>query len=137
MTNKFSNIVAGIVCKDKKILICQRNNEGDHPLKWEFPGGKLEENEDKIKALIRELREELNINVIEFKFFDSYFFKYENKSQIIYLHFFLVTKFDGKIKNLVHKKIKWIETTHIKNYDFLEGDQKIINNLYKYKFENL
>jgi 8-oxo-dGTP diphosphatase len=130
-------VVGGIIYQNKKILICQRKEEGDHPLKWEFPGGKLKDNENKQEALKRELKEELNIYVKESKFFDSYYFRYKRKSQTIYLYFFLVSKFEGIIKNLVHKKMKWIDIADIKNYDFLEGDQKIISNLYKYKFEKL
>ena len=60
--NQFKVVVGGIIYQNKKILICQRKEEGDHPLKWEFPGGKVKDLEDNQEALSRELKEELNIS---------------------------------------------------------------------------
>ena len=44
-------VVGGLIYQNKKILICQRKEEGDHPLKWEFPGGKLKDAENNQEAL--------------------------------------------------------------------------------------
>ena len=56
-----TTVVAGVLERDGKILICRRRADQPHPLKWEFPGGKLEAGESPEAALIRELREELGI----------------------------------------------------------------------------
>ena len=50
-------VVGGIVIDKNKILIAQRSNQKEHPFKWEFPGGKIQENENPIEALKREIKE--------------------------------------------------------------------------------
>ena len=56
-----TTVVAGVLIRDNRILICQRRADQAHALKWEFPGGKLEAGESPEQALVRELREELGI----------------------------------------------------------------------------
>ena len=53
-------VVAGLILQNNKLLICQRPNFKDHPLKWEFPGGKIKNDETNEEALIREINEELS-----------------------------------------------------------------------------
>ena len=50
-------VVGGIIIDKNKILIAQRSNQKEHPFKWEFPGGKIQENENPIEALKREIKE--------------------------------------------------------------------------------
>ena len=132
MRSKAINVVGGLILDKNKILICQRTGDSDHPLKWEFPGGKTLVDESTEKALIREIREELKINIIEYKFLHDYVFEYKNLNKKIHLYFYLITKFDNDIINTIHEQLKWIEIQELSNYDFLEGDyeiiQKIINN---------
>ena len=61
LSEEMTTVVAGVLERDGKILICRRRADQPHPLKWEFPGGKLETGESPAAALIRELREELGI----------------------------------------------------------------------------
>ena len=121
-----------MILDKNKILICQRTGDSDHPLKWEFPGGKTLVDESTEKALIREIREELKINILEFKFLHDYIFEYKSLNKKIHLYFYLITKFSNDIINTIHEQLKWIEIQELSNYDFLEGDyeiiQKIINN---------
>ena len=132
MRSKAINVVGGLILYKNKILICQRTKDCDHPLKWEFPGGKTLVDESTEKALIREIREELKINIIEYKFLHDYVFEYKNLNKKIHLYFYLITKFSNDIINTIHEQLKWIEIQELSNYDFLEGDyeiiQKIINN---------
>ena len=76
-------VVGGLIYQNKKILICQRKKEGDHPLKWEFPGGKLKDSENNKEALKRELKEELSIEINEMIFFDEYLYEYKKLSKIL------------------------------------------------------
>ena len=82
MKNKIVSVVGGLILKKNKVLICQRAADYDHPLKWEFPGGKILVNENIEKALIREINEELMIDIFEYKFLCDYIFEYKklNKS---------------------------------------------------------
>ena len=120
-------VVGGLIYQNEKILICQRKEEGDHPLKWEFPGGKLKENENNQEALKRELKEELSIEINEMIYFDEYLYEYKKLSKILKLVFFQIFQFEGEIQNKVHQQLKWIDISKLGDYDFLEGDLKIIN----------
>ena len=122
-------VVGGLIYQNKKILICQRKKEGDHPLKWEFPGGKLKDSENNKEALKRELKEELSIEINEMIFFDEYLYEYKKLSKILKLVFFQIYQFEGEIQNKVHQQLKWIDISNLGDYDFLEGDLKIINKL--------
>ena len=122
-------VVGGLIYQNEKILICQRKEEGDHPLKWEFPGGKLKDNENNQEALKRELKEELSIEINEMIYFDEYLYEYKKLSKNLKLVFFQIFHFEGEIQNNVHQQFKWIDISKLGDYDFLEGDLKIINKL--------
>ena len=129
INNQPTTVVGGIIYQNKKILICQRKEIGDHPLKWEFPGGKLSDFEENQEALRRELKEELNIEIIEMSFFDEYLYEYKELSKKLKLVFYHILQFEGEVQNLVHRQLKWIDISNLSDYDFLEGDHKIINKL--------
>ena len=130
-------VVAGLILQNNKLLICQRPNFKDHPLKWEFPGGKIKNDETNEEALIREINEELSINIINYEELFSYNFNYKDLNKKVFIYFYLVNNFSGKVLNNFHKELKWIEIKDIREYDFLEGDLKIIDHIssndFKYK----
>lgn len=120
-------ITAGIIIKDNKVLIGQRRFEDKFGGKWEFPGGKLESSELPEDCIIRELKEELDIDVKFFEHFISYI--YEVASIRLVVHSFLIKEFTGAFKISEHELVKWIEISELKNYDFLDADREIINKL--------
>ena len=130
-------VVAGLILQNDKLLICQRPNFKDHPLKWEFPGGKIKNDETNEEALIREINEELSINIINCEELINYNFNYKDLNKKVFIYFYLVNNFSGKVLNNFHKELKWIEIKDIREYDFLEGDLKIIEHIssndFKYK----
>jgi len=127
MKIKQIKVVAGLILQNNKLLICQRPNFKDHPLKWEFPGGKIKNDETNEVALIREINEELSINIINYEELISYNFNYKDLNKKVFIYFYLVNNFSGKVLNNFHKELKWIEIKDIREYDFLEGDLKIID----------
>ena len=127
MKIKQIKVVAGLILQNDKLLICQRPNFKDHPLKWEFPGGKIKNDETNEEALIREINEELSINIINYEGLISYNFNYKDLNKRVFIYFYLVNNFSGKVLNNFHKELKWIEIKDIREYDFLEGDLKIID----------
>ena len=129
INNQLKVVVGGLIYQDKKILICQRKEDGDHPLKWEFPGGKVKDFENSNEAIKRELKEELSIEINEIFFFDEYVYEYKELSKKLKLVFFSIFQFKGEIQNKVHQQLKWIDISNLSDYDFLEGDFKIINKL--------
>ncbi|MDB9776900.1 (deoxy)nucleoside triphosphate pyrophosphohydrolase [Alphaproteobacteria bacterium] len=128
MSKVITSVVAGIIVKEDLILIAQRSNKVDHPLKWEFPGGKLLPNESINQALIREFKEELSIEIKKSYFLMEYIYEYKYLKKV-HLSFFKIDDYLGKIANNIHSKIIWTNVIDIKSYDFLDGDIKIIENI--------
>lgn len=98
------------------------------PLKWEFPGGKVEPDEDPKEALRRELREELSIDatigrklaVIRHEYKDGFF---------VELQFYSVLHYKGEMTNGVFEDIRWESVSNLRTYDFLEADIVFIRDL--------
>ena len=135
MKNENIKVVAGLILQNNKLLICQRPKFKDHPLKWEFPGGKIKKNETSEDALIREINEELSINIFNYNELISYSFNYSDLGKTVFINFYLIKNFTGKILNNFHNQLKWIEIKDIREYDFLEGDLKIIDYINSNEFK--
>ena len=135
MKNENIKVVAGLILQNNKLLICQRPKFKDHPLKWEFPGGKIKKDETSEDALIREIKEELSINIFNYNELISYNFNYSDLGKTVFINFYLIKNFTGKILNNFHNQLKWIEIKDIREYDFLEGDLKIIDYINSNEFK--
>ena len=120
-----TKVAAGILERDDRILICRRRADQPHALKWEFPGGKLEQGETPEAALIRELREELNIEAAGASEITRYEFAYPGKKPIL-LVFLRVTAWTGEIENRIFETVLWETRERLREYDFLEGDAPFI-----------
>jgi len=121
-------VVAGVIERDGRILICQRKSTGRHALKWEFPGGKCEPGETPPEALARELREELGIEASIGPEMARYSFRYEGGAAFD-LIFFRVGQFTAEPVNLDFAQITWEERPNLLDYDFLEGDIAFVRRL--------
>lgn len=122
------NVVAAVIERDGKILICQRKQGGRHALKWEFPGGKVEPGEDSRFALARELREELEIEAMIGTLIHDETVHYPTGPPI-HLEFYEVRDFSGEPVNLQFEQIVWEERRNLTSYDFLEGDVNFVRTL--------
>lgn len=122
-------VVAAVIERDGRILIGQRKPGSKHALKWEFPGGKVEDGEDPRDALQRELREELAIEALIGEQIDAYEFRYPGAPRATALLFFHVTEFTGDPQNLDFAQILWDTPTALPGYDFLEGDVAFVERL--------
>ncbi len=121
------NVVAAIIKKDNHFLIVQRNRKKHMGLKWEFPGGKVEKNETFEEALLREIKEELNIKIVlKDKIAEE---KYKDKKIDIVLHYYLCIQESGTIILNEHENLAWIEKKDFEKYDFVEGDGNILSSL--------
>jgi 8-oxo-dGTP diphosphatase len=123
-------VVAAIIVReaDSKILICQRTKEQPLPLKWEFPGGKIETGEEPVAALRRELDEELGISAEIGNEVARIVHRYKNGGGVE-LAFFQVTKFSGEITNRIFKDVRWVERETLPRFDFLEADVKLVREI--------
>jgi 8-oxo-dGTP diphosphatase len=118
-------VVAAIIERDGLVLIGQRQPEQSHPLKWEFPGGKVEPGETPEQALTRELEEELAIRNACGPEITRYEFVYPGKHPIA-LIFFRVTDFEGEPQNLIYREMRWEPRAAMPEFDFVEGDRDFI-----------
>ena len=118
-------VVAAVFARDGRILIGQRRRADQHPLKWEFPGGKVESGETAEGALIRELREELGVDVTLGDEIARYGFHYPQRSPIE-LVFYRIAKFRGEPINLAFEQIEWAAAERLPDYDFLDGDVEFV-----------
>jgi 8-oxo-dGTP diphosphatase len=125
---KMLTVVAALIQKDGKVLICQRPLSQSHAGKWEFPGGKVEPGETPDTALKRELVEELNIDAAVGAEVERYSYAYPGKPPIL-LVFFRVTEYAGEPQNLVFARIEWADFKDLPSYDFLEGDMDFVKRL--------
>ena len=122
------NVVAAVIERDGRILICQRKRGGRHALKWEFPGGKVEPGEDSESALARELREELQMDAMIGPRIHTQTVRYSN-GPAIHLEFYHVTDFSLEPVNLQFEQILWERRSNLAGYDFLEGDIEFVKKL--------
>jgi 8-oxo-dGTP diphosphatase len=125
-----NTVVAAIIRRSGRILICRRTANQPHALKWEFPGGKVESGESPPEALRRELQEELAVDARIGDEVERYEFRYPGKDPIL-LIFYAVTDFDGEPRNCVFEEMRWAEPGELPRVDFLEGDVEFVRRLAK------
>lgn len=126
-------VVAGLITRDGKLLVCQRTRHQTMPLKWEFPGGKIEEREQPRDALRRELEEELGILAKIGDEVARIQHEYPNGGRVE-LRFFVVREYQREIENRIFKDIRWAAPRDLPTYDFLEADLSLVRDLAAGKF---
>jgi len=113
-------VTAAVLLRQGKVLIAKRREEG----KWEFPGGKVEENESLEDCIKRELKEELGITIENPKKFMTV----ENGD--ITLHVF-IGYYNKEVKAKEHVEVKWVSIEELIDYDFMDADREVVRNLLK------
>lgn len=120
-------VVCAVILKDDKILIAQRSEEMKLPLKWEFPGGKLNEGENEEQAITREIKEELNIEILPIKRISSNIHDYGSFK--INLIAYLCDYIAGEIELFEHKDLEFVDFENLMDYDLAEADIPFIEDL--------
>jgi len=120
-------VVAGILQRGDRILICQRRRSDAYGLQWEFPGGKVRHGETLPAALRRELEEEL---AIQAEVGDEVFrLRHRYPDRYVEVVFFTIAHFRKRIRNKVFEAIKWAARTKLPEYNFLEADRELVSRL--------
>lgn len=125
---KHIEVVAAIIKHKNKFFVAKRNGFGELAHKWEFPGGKIEALETKEAALIREIKEELKVNIKIESFFKTVVHEYE--TFVITLHSFICSI--NKPKDLVlteHLESKWLKQEELLDVDWAAADLPIVKKL--------
>lgn len=123
------DVTCAIIMKKNKILVAQRSERMSLPLKWEFPGGKIEEWETPEDCLKRELKEELNIEIKILRRLTATQFNYGSFS--INLIPFLSEYLSGEISLTEHSDFKWLEKEMLQNLDWAAADLPILEEFIK------
>ncbi|MGC2694289.1 MAG: (deoxy)nucleoside triphosphate pyrophosphohydrolase [Candidatus Angelobacter sp.] len=121
-------VVAALIIRENEILICQRAQGQAMPLKWEFPGGKVEPDEDLKVALRRELDEELGIDADIGQKVAAIQHTYAG-GNAIELHFYRVDQFEREIQNRIFHDVRWVDRKQLPTYDFLEADRGLVKEI--------
>jgi 8-oxo-dGTP diphosphatase len=121
-------VVAALILKDDQILACQRTRHQPMPLKWEFPGGKIEEGEQPRAALRRELEEELGIEATIGNEVARIHHEYPSGGAVE-LRFFEVHSYQGEVENRIFREIRWVRRSELPALDFLEADLELVKDL--------
>ncbi len=121
-------VVAALILDHEKILICQRTKHQAMPLKWEFPGGKIETGEQPRDALWRELDEELGIDAVIGDEVARLRHTYRHGGAVE-LRFFIVAEYAGEIDNRIFRDVRWVSRKQLPEYDFLEADATLVQDL--------
>ena len=119
-----TEVVAALIWKNNKFMICQRPEHKARGLLWEFVGGKVEPGETKEQALIRECREELDILLSVGNVFMDVVHEYPDIT--VHLTLFNATIAEGEPQKIEHNDIQWITPSEIANYEFCPADEGIL-----------
>lgn len=121
------NVTCAIIEKDGKVLCAQRSELMNLPLKWEFPGGKVEAGETNENCIVREIEEELGLKISILDSLPPSIFQYPNSKEICLLPFICRIE-AGEINLKEHKQIKWLSLSELKTLDWAAADIPILEN---------
>ena len=122
-------VACAIIQKGDKILVTQRSETMKMPLKWEFPGGKLEIGESEEECIIREIKEELNIEIELVKKLKTSIHSYP-EFEIELIPFLAIFK-QGSINLKEHKQFMLLEKHELSSLDWADADLPIVKELKK------
>jgi 8-oxo-dGTP diphosphatase len=123
-------IVAAVIERaDRRILIGQRRRGDTSPLKWEFPGGKVEPGESDEVALARELREELGAKMVKAAPIGRVVHRYAETATPLEIRFFAASIEPGEVRGNEFEQIAWVLPKELGDYDFLAANAGLVAEL--------
>ena len=123
-------VSCAVIVDGDLVLVTQRSELMPHPLKWEFPGGKLLPGETPKGTIIREIREELGVEISVLQLLPSV--KHFYSDSAVKLIPFVCTIRQGDIKLSEHRSFRWVHRSELEEIDWLEADVEVLALLKKY-----
>src|SRR5690606_39993054 len=120
-------VTCAIIIQHGKILICQRSSTMNLPLKWEFPGGKVEPGEDNALTIVREIKEELHLDIEVVKRLQPV--EHDYPTFRIRLVPFVALVVGGELRLEEHADAKWVTVDELSHYDWAPADVPIVEKL--------
>lgn len=126
------NVVIGIIHRHRtEFLVTQRPSSTDHGGLWEFPGGKIEEGEAPFAALQREIKEEVDLNILAAERLEDVSFEYNNKQVTLFVYW--VTQFSGEARLCENQlDMRWVPQRELSHYNFPQANIRIIQQIHNY-----
>ncbi len=120
-------VSAALIFRDGKLLITQRRAKSHLGGLWEFPGGKREAGETFEQCLVREIREELGVEISVASLFEEILHDYPEKS--VHLKFFICKILSDEPQPLDCAAVKWVAKTELANFEFPAADAQLLKKL--------
>ena len=121
------DVVAAVIKKNNLFLLANRSFEANSPGIWEFPGGKVEQKETFVSALVREIEEELSLKIQVCDKITSIDLKKSDKH--ISVHYFYALIMSGHINLNVHSEFKWVARDQLSFFKYIDGDRDVLKHL--------
>jgi 8-oxo-dGTP diphosphatase len=125
-------VAAALIFQNGKLLIARRHAKAHLGGLWEFPGGKREADETFEACLVREIREELGVEISVGGLFEEIFHAYTEKT--VHLKFFICGLVSGELQLLDCAACKWVDKAELTDYEFPAADAQLLNKLRAYSF---
>lgn len=122
-------VAAAIILDNDKVLIAQRQEGSNMEYKWEFPGGKLEQDETPEECLVREIREELDMAIEPIEIYKAVRHKHNDKD--ILLLAYICKRIQGEGRAIECNDFKWISLDELGQYEYTPADVGIVDKLKK------
>lgn len=119
--------VAGLIVRDGKLLVAERPEGKPYSGYWEFPGGKVENGEDSISAMKRELLEEIGVEATELEHMFDHLHAYPDKT--VLLELWRVKDFNGEPRAKEAQELRWVDYDEMMHLQLLEGNLAIISQI--------
>ena len=120
-------VAAAIIINQNKVLIAQREEGSNMEFKWEFPGGKIEENETPEQCLIREIKEELDIEIEPIEIYKTV--RHRHKDKDILLLAYICRCIRGEGRPVEGNDFQWIEKNQLDHFEYTPADVDIVEKL--------
>ncbi len=120
-------VVAGLILGDGQVLITQRRADQALPLQWEFPGGKVEPGEAPVAALVRELREEIGVEVAVGRIWDVLFHAYPAFDLVMLVYACRIVA--GEPRAVEVADVRWLPPGELPAWDILPADRPLVERL--------
>ena len=129
-TEPITIVVAAVIERaDRRLLIGQRRRTDSSPLKWEFPGGKVRQDESAEAALARELREELGVTLTKCAELGRVRHRYATLANELEIRFYAASIAESEIAPTCFAQVAWVLPKDLGGYDFLAANLSLVANL--------
>jgi 8-oxo-dGTP diphosphatase len=123
------HVVCAVIEKNDLVLCAQRSEHMALPLKWEFPGGKIEANEDEKSALLREIQEELNASIEIIERMPEHMHAYTPEKEIRLIPYRCTLATGSTLHAREHAELRWVSKTELLSLDWAAADVPIVHDV--------